>query len=90
MKKIFLSDEQVAMIDNIDKKLDILLNNMEYEQYLNFLNSDDYMSTYDHVLGYYETNYFPEAFLSGLTLEFLNKILERVDNKIKELNIGEQ
>ena len=45
------------------------------------------MSTYDHVLGYYEVNYFPEAFLSGLTNDFLNKVLNRVEDKIKELKL---
>lgn len=82
-----LTKEQENMINLIDSRLDILLNNMEYDNYLAFLKSDDYMQTYDDVLGYYEANYFPEAFLSGLTNSFLTKVLDRVNNKIKELNI---
>lgn len=82
-----LSKEQEDKINYIDSRLNILLNNMDYDKYLEFLNNDDYMSTYDHVLGYYEANYFPEAFLSGLTMEFLDKILQRVEDKIKELNL---
>lgn len=82
-----LNKEQEEMINTIDKRLDILLHNMEYNDYLSFLRSDDYMETYDDVLGYYEANYFPEAFLSGLTISFLNKVLDRVNNKIKELNL---
>lgn len=82
-----LNKEQEEMINNIDERLDVLLHNMEYDDYLSFLRSDDYMETYDDVLGYYEANYFPEAFLSGLTISFLNKVLDKVNTKIKELNI---
>ena len=82
-----LTKEQEKMIDLIDSRLDILLHNMVYEDYLAFLKSDDYMLTYDDVLGYYEANYFPEAFLTGLTESFLNKVLDRVNKKIKELNL---
>lgn len=82
-----LTKEQEDMINFIDSRLDILLNNMDYENYVEFLKSDDYMQTYDDVLGYYEINYFPEAFLSGLTSSFLSKVLDRVNNKIKELNL---
>ncbi len=90
MENNVLSEEQIEMIDKIDSKLDILLHNMEYDSYLDFLKSDDYMTTYDTVLGYYDVNYFPEAFLTGLTIEFLEKILNRVEGKIKELNIEER
>lgn len=82
-----LTKEQEDMINLIDSRLDILLHNMEYNTYLSFLKSDDYMETYDDVLGYYEANYFPEAFLAGLTNSFLNKVLDRVNAKIKELNL---
>ncbi len=82
-----LNKEQIYLIEQIDNKLNILLSKMDYDDYLNFLNNDDYMSTYDHVLGYYEVNYFPEAFLSGLTNDFLNKVLNRVEDKIKELKL---
>lgn len=89
MESSVLNVEQLKLIEQIDKRLNILLKNMEYDEYLKFLKSDDYMLTYDTVLGYYDINYFPEAFLSGLTQDFLNKILDRVENKIKELNLGE-
>ncbi len=82
-----LSKEQNAMIEIIDGKLDILLKNMDYNDYLKFLSSDDYISTYDNVLGYCDINYLPNAFFSGLTLDFLNKVLEKVDDKIKELHL---
>lgn len=82
-----LNKEQEDMIKKIDDRLDLLLHNMDYDDYLSFLRGDDYMETYDDVLGYYEANYFPEAFLSGLTISFLNKVLDRVNNKIKELGL---
>ncbi len=85
-----LSLEQKEMVDKIDNKLDILLKNMDYNDYLSFLKSDDYLATYDNVLGYCDINYFPNAFLSGLTEEFLNKVLDRVNNKIFELKLEEQ
>ena len=85
-----LSTDQERIILKIDNKLDLLLKNMKYEDYLEFIKSDDYLSTYDDVLGYYEIQYLPEIFLKGLTVDFLNKVLDRVDKKIKELKIEEQ
>ncbi len=82
-----LSKEQISMIDRIDQQLDKLLNNMEYEEYLDFLRNDDYLATYDDVLGYNDIHYLPDAFLSGLTIDFLNKVAEKVDKKVAEKSI---
>lgn len=80
-----LTKEQKSMIDKIDGQLDKLLKKMEYEQYLDFLRSDDYLATYDDVLGYNDIHYLPDAFLSGLTLDFLNKVKAKVDKKVEEI-----
>lgn len=82
-----LSEEQNNLIKEIDSNLTLLLRNMKYEDYLSYLKSNDYLETYDDVLGYCEINYFPDAFLSGLTVDFLNKVLKVTEDKIHELNI---
>ena len=84
-----LSKEQNDIIEKIDQNLTLLLRNMKYEDYLSFLKSNDYLETYDDVLGYCEINYFPDAFLSGLTVDFLNKVLNITIDKVNELNIKE-
>ncbi|MBR6950051.1 MAG: hypothetical protein IKH54_07700 [Bacilli bacterium] len=84
-----LSKEQNDIIEKIDHNLTLLLRNMKYEDYLSFLKSNDYLETYDDVLGYCEINYFPDAFLSGLTVDFLNKVLNITIDKVNELNIKE-
>lgn len=83
------SKEQNDIIEKIDHNLTLLLRNMKYEDYLSFLKSNDYLETYDDVLGYCEINYFPDAFLSGLTVDFLNKVLNITIDKVNELNIKE-
>lgn len=84
-----LSEEQNDIVEKIDYNLTLLLRNMKYEDYLSFLKSNDYLETYDDVLGYCEINYLPDAFLSGLTVDFLNKVLNITEDKINELNIKE-
>lgn len=81
-----LSNEQLEMIDSIDEDLSCLMKKMEYEEYLNFLRGDEYLATYDDVLGYNDVNYLPDAFLSGLTMDFLGKVKNRVELKLKELD----
>lgn len=85
-----LSSEQVKMIDEIDMQLDVLMKNMEYDEYLNFLRNNDYLATYDDVLGYNDVNYLPDAFLAGLTVDFLSKVRKIVDDKISEIMGSEQ
>lgn len=86
MKKV-LNTEQNELIDYIDSRLDVLIQNMEYEDYLNFVRGEEHLATYDDVLGYNEINYLPNFFLAGLTVEFLTKVKNIVDQKILELNI---
>lgn len=86
MKKA-LNQEQNELIDYIDSKLDMLIQNMEYEDYLKFVRGDEHLATYDDVLGYNEINYLPNFFLAGLTIDFLTKVKNIVDQKIIDLNI---
>lgn len=81
-----LNKKQLEMIDLIDKKLSDLMKELDYDDYLKFLRSDEYLATYDDVLGYNDVNYLPKAFLAGLTEEFLEKVNKRVDLKLKEIN----
>ncbi len=85
MEDRILNDKQLEMIDLIDEKLSKLMQLLEYEDYLNFLRSDEYLATYDDVLGYNDVNYLPNAFLAGLTEEFLEKINNKIDTKLKEI-----
>ncbi len=85
MEDRVLNDKQLEMIDLIDEKLSELMQLLEYEDYLNFLRSDEYLATYDDVLGYNDVNYLPNAFLAGLTEEFLEKINNKIDTKLKEI-----
>lgn len=85
MEDRVLNDKQLEMIDLIDEKLSKLMQLLEYEDYLNFLRSDEYLATYDDVLGYNDVNYLPNAFLAGLTEEFLEKINNKIDTKLKEI-----
>lgn len=85
MEDRVLNDKQLEMIDLIDEKLSKLMQLLEYEDYLNFLRSDEYLATYDDVLGYNDVNYLPNAFLAGLTEEFLEKINNKIDTKLREI-----
>ena len=81
-----MNKNQENYINIIDSKLDVLLNKMEYDDYIDFIKTNKYLSTYDDVLGYTDINYLPNAFLSGLTDDFLSKVELIVDNKINELD----
>lgn len=88
MKKA-LNREQNELIDYIDSRLDILIQNMNYDDYLMFIRGEEHLATYDDVLGYNEINYLPNFFLAGLTIDFLTKVKNIVDQKIKDLNLIE-
>lgn len=75
-------------IEEIDSKLNVLLNNMEYDDYLNFINSDNKLKTYDNVLGMYANNdEVSKVLVKNLTGDYLMHVEKLVDNKIKELNL---
>ena len=43
-------------MEQIDLKLNTLLNNMEYRDYINFIKSDEKLKLYDYLLGKYSNN----------------------------------
>lgn len=75
-------------MEQIDLKLNTLLNNMEYRDYINFIKSDEKLKLYDYLLGKYSNNdavskMLVKGFDNDL-YEYLNKI---IDIKLKELNL---
>lgn len=80
-----LPDKQM---EQIDLKLNTLLNNMEYKDYITFIKSDKKLKLYDYLLGKYSNNdplskMLVKGFDNDL-YEYLNKI---IDIKLKELNL---
>ena len=43
-------------MEQIDLKLNTLLNNMEYKDYITFIKSDEKLKLYDYLLGKYSNN----------------------------------
>ncbi len=75
-------------MEQIDLKLNTLLNNMEYRDYINFIKSDEKLKLYDYLLGKYSNNdtlskMLVKSFNNDM-YEYLNKI---IDIKLKELSL---
>lgn len=99
-KEINVSNELTEMIENmnfdapnekieeIDAKLNILLNNLEYNEYINFIQSDKKLKTYDDILGKYANNeLISKLLVKGLNNKMYEYINKLVNDKIKELNL---
>ena len=75
-------------MEQIDLKLNTLLNNMEYRDYINFIKSDEKLKLYDYLLGKYSNNVTLSKMLvksfNNDMYEYLNKI---IDIKLKELSL---
>ena len=75
-------------MEQIDLKLNTLLNNMEYRDYINFIKSDEKLRLYDYLLGKYSHNdTLSKMLVKGFNndiYEYLNKI---IDIKLKELSL---
>ena len=71
-------------MEQIDLKLNTLLNNMEYRDYINFIKSDEKLKLYDYLLGKYSNNDTLSKMLVNDMYEYLNKI---IDIKLKELSL---
>lgn len=75
-------------MEQIDLKLNTLLNNMEYRDYINFIKSDEKLKLYDYLLGKYSNNdTLYKMLVKGFNndmYEYLNKI---IDIKLKELSL---
>lgn len=75
-------------MEQIDLKLNTLLNNMEYRDYINFIKSDEKLKLYDYLLGQDSNNdtlskMLVKSFNNDM-YEHLNKI---IDIKLKELSL---
>lgn len=80
-----LPDERM---EQIDSKLDFLLHIMKYEDYVQFIKSDEKLKLYDTLLGKYANNdpvskVLINSFNEDI-YEYINKI---IDDKLKELNL---
>ena len=75
-------------MEQIDLKLNTLLNNMEYRDYITFIKSDERLKLYDYLLGKYSNNdILSKMLIKGFDndmYDYINKIL---DNKLKELDL---
>lgn len=80
-----MSDRQRELIDYIDSKLSLLLNNMEYDQYLDFIKSNKIISKYDDILGYVDIDFIDKRFLEELDEDFLLMVKDLVEEKLKEV-----
>lgn len=80
-----LPDKRMELID---LKLNTLLNNMEYREYINFIKSDEKLKLYDYLLGKYSNNDTLSKMLvksfNNYMYEYLNNI---IDIKLKELSL---
>lgn len=78
-----LPDERM---EQIDLKLESLLHIMKYEDYVQFIKSDEKLKIYDELLGKYANNdTTSKVLINGFNnemYEYLNKI---IDDKLKEL-----
>lgn len=72
-------------IDKIDSILDYLYNNMKYEDYLDFIKSNNDLKKYDYVLGRISINYLPSISLLVLTKNKLEKVLKVVSDKQEQI-----
>lgn len=72
-------------IEEIDRKLSLLFEEVTYAEYLNFINSNKTLKFYDEILGKSDIGKIPRIFRKALTLDMLNKIDELIDKKINTI-----
>lgn len=74
--------------DKIYSKLDILFKIMEYDDYVNFTKSNEYLKTYDDIMGKYANNTpLSKNMINMMTKDFYIKVDQILQNKIDELNL---
>ena len=76
-------DEKEKRFDEIDKKLSILFENMEYADYISFIKNNKKLNLYDKILGESDINKIPKIFRSALSDELLDQIEIIIDKQIK-------
>lgn len=78
-------------IDEIERKLSVLLKHMEYDEYLDFLKSEKKLKNLDDMLGmYYNGMLITESMVNSLPEEHLKDIDNYILNKIKELGLEKE
>lgn len=82
-----MSEKQIELVNIIDKNLEVLLNKLEYEEYINFIKSNKSLSFYDDILGFVDIEYIDKKNLELLTEDLLNEVNEIVLNKINESEV---
>lgn len=75
-------------MEEIDLKLNTLLHNMEYKEYVTFIKSDERLKLYDSLLGQYANNdELSKIMIKGFNKDMYDYINKILDNKLKELNL---
>lgn len=75
-------------IEEVDRKLSILFNNIEYEKYLDFIKSNNKLHEYDNILGMFQNNlYITKNMVNDLPESFIDAIDDIVKEKLDELKI---
>lgn len=69
-------DSPNEQCDEIDNKLEIIYQNLSYDDYLSFIKGNEYIKLYDDIMGKYANNI-------PLSKEMINSI---PDNMYKEIN----
>lgn len=75
-------------MEQIDLKLDSLLHIMKYEDYIQFIKSDEKLKLYDELLGKYANNdNISKVLVNGFNDEMYEYINKVIDDKLKKLNL---
>jgi len=72
------------LIDVIDTKLDCLMKKLTLEYYRYMIKNNYPLNWYDHILGRIDIGKYPSYFRIFVTKSQMNRIIEFLDNKIKE------
>jgi len=72
------------MIDIIDNKLDEFFKRMELSEYRYMIKHNYPLNWYDHILGRIDIGMYPNFFKIFVTKGQMNRIIEFLDDKIKE------
>ena len=74
-------------VKNIDKKLSILLDKMDYDDYLYFIKNNKFLKRYDEVMAdddYQDLPYIKKLLLTNYLLTNVEMV---IDDKLKKLGI---
>lgn len=81
-------DSPNEFADKIDEKLSILFKNMNYDEYVEFVKTTEYLNTYDDIMSKFANNVpLSKNMIDVLPTDFYDKVDHIVQNKIDELNL---